>query len=160
VTGGLAALIERAALTVAAATLALALVAMGVQVVSRYVLGDSIIWAEELARYALIWSAMVGAAVAYRRGAHIGVTALLDALPPAARTVVARGVHLVCLAFALLVAWQGWALALRNFDRGQTSPALQIDIAWANLAVAAGALLLALAAAEALWRGQMPSSPE
>jgi TRAP-type transport system small permease protein len=155
---GLPAALERSGLVVTGAALAVALVAMAAQVVSRYGLGASIVWAEELARYALIWSTMVGSAVAYRRGAHVAMTALLDAAPPLLGRLVCRLCHAIALAFAALVVWQGWFLAMRNFQRGQLSPALQIEIGWIYLAVPAGAALIALAALEAVARGSATSS--
>jgi TRAP-type C4-dicarboxylate transport system permease small subunit len=152
----LAGVLERGGLAIAAATLAIALLAMVAQVVSRYVIGSSLIWAEELARYALIWSAMVGAAVAYRRLAHVGMSALLELLPDRPQRLAARLIHLLVLSFVLVVAYEGWFLALRNFARDQLSPALQVPIAWAYLAVPVGAFLIALAALEGLWRGRVP----
>src|ERR1035437_10938826 len=68
---------------IAGLTLSIALISMAAQVVARYLIGSSLIWSEELSRYALIWSAMVGSAVAYQRGAHIAVTVLVDLLPAA-----------------------------------------------------------------------------
>lgn len=155
---GLPEALERAGLVFTGAALTLALVAMAAQVVSRYGLGASIVWAEELARYALIWSAMVGSAVAYRRGALVAMTALLDAAPLLLRRLLFRLCHAIALAFALLVVWQGWFLAMRNFQRSQLSPALQIEIGWIYLAIPAGAALIALAAIEALARASETSS--
>lgn len=149
--------LERGGIAVAAASLGVALAAMIAQVISRYVVGSSLIWAEELARYALVWSTMVGAAVAYHRLAHVGMTALLDALPEGAQRLAARLIHGLVMAFALLVAWEGWFLTLRNFARDQLSPALQVPIAWAYLAIPVGALLIALAALDAFWRDRVPS---
>ncbi|MGD9598981.1 MAG: TRAP transporter small permease [Steroidobacteraceae bacterium] len=39
------------------------------QIVARYIFNAPPAWTEELARYAMIWSAMTGAAMAYYRGA-------------------------------------------------------------------------------------------
>jgi TRAP-type transport system small permease protein len=139
------------------AALAVALLAMAAQVISRYVLGASIVWAEELARYALIWSAMIGSAVAYRRGAHVAMIALVDLTPSLIRRLVYRLCHLMALTFSLMVVWQGWFLAMRNFRRSQLSPALQIDIGWIYLAIPAGAFLIALAALEAALRARETS---
>lgn len=57
-------LFERLAIFVSASTLLVALFSMAIQVIYRYVFNDSLVWSEEVARYALIWSAMIGAAVA------------------------------------------------------------------------------------------------
>jgi len=151
-------LISRLGAFLAALTLLLALGAMSAQVFFRYFVGDSIIWAEELARYALLWSAMIGAAVAYRQGAHVAVGAFWDLLPVGVVRHLWRLIHAIVIAFAALMAWEGLLLALRNFARHQLSPALQVEVAWIYLAVPVGGVLIALAAAEALWFGRRPAA--
>lgn len=152
------ALFERFAVFVAAATLTVALVAMAAQIVCRYVLGDSLVWSEEVACYALVWSSMVGAAVAYRQGGHVAITNLVERLPPSLQGIVARLVHLLVLGFALLIVWNGWQLSMRNFARHQLSAALQIEIAWIYLAIPAAGVLMAIAAIDAIVRGTRPSA--
>ena len=151
-------LIGRLGTFLAAGTLSLALGAMSAQVVFRYLIGDSIIWAEELARYSLVWSALIGAAVAYREGSHVAVSALWDLFPSGVVVYIWRLIHLIVIAFAAVMMWQGWFLSMRNFARQQLSPALQIDIAWIYLAVPFGGLLIAIAATEALWFGRRPAT--
>jgi TRAP-type C4-dicarboxylate transport system permease small subunit len=147
-------LFDRAVVSFAAGTLALALVVMTLQIVFRYGLNASLVWAEELARYALIWSAMVGTSVAYRRAELVGVTYLPDRLPPRWSARLLRAVDGIVLMFSIVLMREGWLLTLRNFDRNQLTPALQIPIAWANLAIPAGGLLLGVAALEALLAGR------
>ncbi|MFZ5781701.1 MAG: TRAP transporter small permease [Pseudomonadota bacterium] len=151
-------LFERLAVFVAATALFAALAVMAAQVVCRYLLGDSLVWSEEVARYALVWSSMIGAAVAYRQGGHVAITNLVERLPPTMQMVLARLVHFLILAFGCLVAWTGWTLAARNFARHQLSAALQIDIAWINLAIPAGGLLIAIAAVEAIVTATRPTA--
>ncbi|WP_421998596.1 TRAP transporter small permease [Reyranella sp.] len=151
-------LFERLAVFVAGAALALALGVMAAQVVCRYLLDDSLVWSEEVARYALVWSSMVGAAVAYRQGGHVAITNLVERLPARLRLAVSRVVHLLILGFGGLVAWTGWALSARNFARHQLSAALQIDIAWVNLAIPVGGALIAVAAIEAIVTAAKPSA--
>ena len=137
---------------IAGLTLSIALISMAAQVVARYLIGSSLIWSEELSRYALIWSAMVGSAVAYQRGAHIGVAVFVDLLPAALHGIADRLIHLIVITFAAFLFWQGSLLTFRNFERHQLTPALQIPIAWIYLAIPVGALLIALAALIAMWR--------
>ena len=151
-------LIDKVGTFVAAATLTLALVVMAAQVVARYVFSDSLIWSEEVARYALIWSSMVGAAVAYRQGAHVAVTDVVVRLPQALQALCVRVVHLLIFGFALVLAWQSWTLTLRSFARHEVTAALQVDIAWVQLALAVGGALIGIVALEALWRGRPLSS--
>jgi TRAP-type C4-dicarboxylate transport system permease small subunit len=150
--------IDRVGTFVAAATLTVALAVMAAQVVFRYFLSDSLIWSEEVARYALIWSSMIGAAVAYRHGSHVAVTDIVVRLPRALQALTVRVVHLLIFGFAALLGWQSWALTLRSFARHEVTAALQIDIAWVQLALATGAALIAVVALEAIWRGPPPSS--
>lgn len=151
-------LFKRLAVFLAAASLATALAVMGGQVVFRYLFNDSLIWAEEAARYALIWSSMIGAAVAYRQGAHVAITDLVKRLPAGLQGALARLVHLLVLGFSGLLVWHGWALALRNFARHQLSTALQVDIAWIQLAIPVGGVLMMVAALEAVATGKKPSA--
>lgn len=151
-------LIERVGFPIASVTLAIALVTMSAQVFFRYVIDDSIIWAEELARYALIWSTMIGAAVAYRRGAHVAVSVLWGLLPTGGVRFVWRAIHLIIIAFAGIVLWQGLGLTLRDFARHELTPALQIEIGWAYLAIPFGGALLALVAIEGIWFTRRPST--
>jgi TRAP-type C4-dicarboxylate transport system permease small subunit len=157
VTRALDLVVGRLCLWFAVAALAAAFGIVCAQVFARYVLNDSLIWAEELTRFALVWSTMVGSAAAYRRGEHIGITMVLERLRGRWRGLLVRAIHLFVLAFAVMVAWEGWQLALRNFARGQLTAATQIQIAWVYLALPIGAGLIALAAAEALWRGTAPT---
>ncbi len=150
-------LIGRICLWIAVAMLGAAFAVVCAQVFARYVLNDSLTWAEELTRFLVVWSTMIGSAAAYRRGEHIGITMMLESLHGAWRDLVIRAIHLIVLAFALMVAWEGWHLTMRNFARHQLAPALQIDIAWAYLALPIGGFLISLAAAEALWRGTAPT---
>lgn len=153
VTGALDFLFERVALFVTTACLALALAVMAAQVVFRYALGDSLAWAEEVARYALIWSSMVGAAVAYRHGSHVAVTDFVVRLPALVQAFLARGIHLLVLAFSVMLTWQSLALTLRTFTRNEVTVALEIPIAWVHLALPVSGVLLTLVALEAIWRG-------
>ena len=154
ISAGVDLLIGRACLAFAMSTLALALASVALQVVFRYGLNNSLLWAEELARYAIIWSTFVGAAVAYRQGAHVGLTVLGDALPQMPSRLLARAIHLVVLGFAGLVAWEGWFLFARVLARGEITNGLQTEIAWFYLAIPVGGALLVVAAAEGLVRGR------
>ena len=48
--------------------LVLMVLMIGLQVVARYILADPPAWTEEAARYAMVWSGLLGATVAFRGG--------------------------------------------------------------------------------------------
>ena len=57
-------------------------VLVSVQVFARYVLNNTPPWTEELCRYLFVWASFLGACVAMRRAAHLGVDSLVVRLPP------------------------------------------------------------------------------
>ena len=143
-------LVDRLCLGAAVAAVAAALFVVAAQVVFRYGLNDSLIWAEEFARFALIWSAFLGAPVAYRRGEHVGVTLLIENLPGFSARVLIFLTHILAIGFGAILAWEGWFLTMRVFARGEIANAMQVPIAWGYLAVPVGGLFLGLAAVAAL----------
>ena len=55
------------------ATVSLVVVIAFAQVVARYVVGQSLQWAEEVCKFGIIWMTFGGAAYSFRMGANIGV---------------------------------------------------------------------------------------
>jgi TRAP-type transport system small permease protein len=75
------------------------------QFFTRYVLGDSAGWTEEIARYLLIIVCFVGASMGVRRNTHIHVEFLYRWLPgPVARTL-STFVDIVRIAFLGYATW-------------------------------------------------------
>jgi TRAP-type C4-dicarboxylate transport system permease small subunit len=110
------------------------------QIIFRFVIFVPLPWSEELARYLMIWTGMVGSFVALREGRHIGVTMVVDRLPPRAATCVSIFVQAATILFLAVVAQQGLALTLVNLN--QLSPAMRIPMFYPYLAVPLGAALM------------------
>lgn len=53
-----------------------------VQVLSRAAFDFTLDWAEELARFMLVWTVLLVAPFAYRSGAKVAIGSLVEALPP------------------------------------------------------------------------------
>ncbi len=114
---------------------------VALQVVCRYLFNNSLFWSEEVARYLLVWLTFLGAAAAYYRGAHPGIDVLSSYLGPGLRRGKAVAVHLVCLAFFLVMIWQGAVFS--HFVRLQTSPSLALPMWLVVLAIPLGGAVLA-----------------
>jgi TRAP-type C4-dicarboxylate transport system permease small subunit len=110
------------------------------QIIFRFVIFIPLPWSEELARYLMIWTGMVGSFVALREGRHIGVTMVVDRLPPRAATGVSVFVQAASILFLVILAKQGFALTLVNLS--QLSPAMRIPMFYPYLAVPVGAALM------------------
>ena len=52
-----------------------------IQVINRNTVQLSFTWGEELARYCMVWLTFIGISAGVKQGSHIGVDALLNALP-------------------------------------------------------------------------------
>lgn len=70
--------------------------------------GAALFWVDELAIYAMVWMAFLGASIAIARRSSVAVTLLADALAPRARAIVSSLIDLTVLAFALLLLWLTW----------------------------------------------------
>lgn len=109
-------------------------------VVLRYTTGDSIVWAEEVARHLMIWVTFLGAGLVLRFGGHVAIDNLHQAVSTRAarwlRTVVAVGIGIFCLVmiyFSILYVWA---------TRFQTTAATDIPISFIYLAMPVGFLLM------------------
>ncbi|GHF38446.1 TRAP transporter small permease [Seohaeicola zhoushanensis] len=109
--------------------MALIVAVMIAQVFYRYVLGGSLIWAEELCRYLLIWQTFLVLGLAYSRGEFVSLDFLPSSLAPRGRWILRAVMAVPVIIFLIVLAWYGYDFASR-FDR-QTIPA--IDFIWTSL---------------------------
>ncbi len=110
------------------------------QVLFRYVINDSIPWAEEFSRYALLWSVLLGAAAVSDQDRHLRVDVLDRYVGLRARRVLRVLVHLLSIAFLAILCWQGLALVGRVTLAH--SPALQAPMSLVYAAMPIGAALM------------------
>src|SRR3954471_13062942 len=57
-------------------------------VIGRYVFHTPLIWSDELASILFLWLAMLGSAVAFEKGEHMRMTAVVGKLSPTTRAFV------------------------------------------------------------------------
>src|SRR2546423_506890 len=95
--------------------IALCLAAMVVlvfsNVVLRYVFNSGIAMSEELSRWLLVWLTFLGAIVALRQHAHLGVDTLVRALPPRGRFICFMLSYLLMLYADALLTLGSWKQA-------------------------------------------------
>ena len=77
------------------------------QVIARYFLHAPLSWSEELARFLLMWLAMLSAAYAFRTKSHFALRIIVKQFSTDARFRVSIAVHLITTAFFLLILYQG-----------------------------------------------------
>lgn len=138
---------ERILITVALLTMATVLFA---QVVMRYFLRSPFVWSEELARYILVWTAIVGVSLAVRERRNISVDFLPMIVGEKSHRVFAIIAHLSVLAFSWIMITASIPLIERLAAMGQTSPALGIPMWIVYAAIPVGFALTMLRTIQAL----------
>ncbi|MFL0465316.1 TRAP transporter small permease [Virgibacillus pantothenticus] len=127
--------IEEYLLVILSATMVLVIF---LQVVMRYVLGSSLSWSEELARYCFIWSVYIGISYGVKRKRHISVDVLLVMLKERGRLILTILTNCLFIIFATIIIYYGADITIRLLSWGQDSPALQIPMGVVYLAAPVG----------------------
>lgn len=111
-------------------------------VFTRYVLGTGSQWPEPIAILLMMVFTFVGAAAAYRAGAHIAVTMFTDPLPAPLQHLAALVVDALMVVASLFVAWYGTRLCLETMGQSVAElPWLPVGVTYAPLPLG-GALTL------------------
>ncbi|MFB4165363.1 TRAP transporter small permease [Alteribacillus sp. JSM 102045] len=119
-------------------------VVITLQVFMRYVLGNSLSWSEELARYCFIWLVYIGISYGVKKQRHIKVDVLLVLLKEKGKLVLGIVANLFFLAFAGFVIIFGYGVVEQLAGFGQTSPSLKIPMALVYAATPVGMGLTAI----------------
>ena len=94
-------------------------------VVARYVFSASFSFSEEITTYLFVLLSLIGSAVAARRKAHLGFTALLDMAPPRIRRMISMVSFGLATVFSCALFWYGLKMVASQFSRHQVTAGLQ-----------------------------------
>jgi len=134
----------------AAALLVAEVVLLGASTTARYVFGNPFAWSDELATLIFIWLAVLGAAVALRRGEHMRLTYFVRDMSQRKRVwldSVATMLVVAVLAALVMPAWEHYD----SLSDG-LSPVMQISEGYRGAAVAVGVVLMLVTAIQNLLR--------
>ena len=109
-------------------------------VVLRYTTGDSIVWAEEVARHLMIWGTVLGAGLVLRFGGHVAIDNFHRAIGTRGGQAVRVFIVLAIAAFCGVMIWH--SIAYTKIMRFQTTPATGISFAYIYAAIPVGFSLL------------------
>ena len=124
-----------------AAGFAALILTVGLQVLARNVLKIPIIWTGDVAQLLFGWLIFLGAACAYRRGAHYTVDLLPEAWDAGRRMLDLLGFALALVVIHVLIV-HGWTLA--EIRRSGTVQSLGISRFWMFLPIPVSGALMAL----------------
>ena len=111
-------------------------------VISRYVFHQPLGWSDELASILFLWLAMLGSIVAFQRGEHMRMTAMVGKLKPGQRALLDLVAIAAGVAFLSFVVHPAYEFAAD--EAFVTTPAMGIPNAWraAALPIGFGLMLL------------------
>jgi TRAP-type C4-dicarboxylate transport system permease small subunit len=137
--------IENVLLFTCSALLVLLTLSVFLEVVIRYVLNAPLSWTEEIARFALVWFAMLASVVAARRGVHFAFRWGMKPFPESVRWPVRQAVNVLVIIFLAFLVVQG--IGTLDVVSNQTAMATEIDmrIPYAAIPVGMGLVMVVYA---------------
>lgn len=126
---------------------------MGIQVFSRYILGASLSWTEEITRYLFIWSAFLSVSLCTKKCISIKIDQFIKLFPKRGKSlwkVLNLAVEFIFFVYLIPYAY----LYLKaTVESGQTSPACGIPMYYVQAAPLVSFVLTALRIAQR-WLGE------
>lgn len=123
-----------------------------IEVVRRFVLSYSSIWGEEIARYAFIYLAWVGASIAVRDRAHIRIDVIMNYVGARAKALIYLLGDFCTLGLAILALYTAVESMEVSIKFGSVTHGLRISLAWFLFAVPLGFTLMSFRLCQSIWR--------
>lgn len=118
------------------------------QVFCRFVLNNSIPWAEELCRYLFVWMVFIGAGLGILHRRHIMIDIVPNLIPRAFKKYYTAALDLIVFVFTLLLIYTGYVFAVRGMR--QFSPAMQIPMGYIFSGIVVGGAIMCINSVRAL----------
>lgn len=99
------------------------------QVINRNIVHAGISWFEELARYCMVYMALLAAEAGLRDGTQISITAITDRLKGVAALVTRAIAKLVVIVFSGVCFLYSFTILQTQMASGQISPGLKLPMA-------------------------------
>lgn len=120
------------------------------QVFTRYVLKDPSTLTEEILRYMLVWTTMVGGAYAYGRRKHLAINMLTKKFSLRGQTVMDIVVQAIVILFCSVVMIAG-DMNLVQTTWNQISSALHLPMPYVYASILVGGILMVFYALIFIW---------
>ncbi len=111
---------------------------------SRYFFNTSILWGEEVSKYAMIYGVMFAMPLCYLEGLHIKFSVLDSVRSRLFQKLLEVIVDLSVLASSIILTWSGYQFVLRR--GGIESPGIGLSMSYFQSALVVGGVCLFIAA--------------
>ena len=112
------------------------------QIVFRYVLNDSLIWTEEVAKTMMVWAAFLVAPWAYRVSANVSIDMFVDALSARLRLLLHLALNLLVIWIVTVFLLESFGFWQRGFSIRTASLPMQMGWFYSVVPFAFAAMLL------------------
>jgi TRAP-type C4-dicarboxylate transport system permease small subunit len=119
-------------------------VIMGIQVFSRFALGQSLSWTEELTRYLFIWAGFISVSYCTKRCISIKIEQFVARFSRRTKAILKVVNHTIELAFFFYMIPFAFSYMMSAVESGQVSPALGIPMYYIQAAPFVSFVLVAI----------------
>ena len=124
---------------------------LGIQIVFRFILNNSLTWSEELARFMFIWSTFLSIGFCLREGISLKIDTLISLFPKKVQAIILLLSDIIMMAFFLYLLPSAWEFAYTSVRNGQTSAACGIPMYFVQGSLMIGFALAAVRAGQGGW---------
>jgi TRAP-type C4-dicarboxylate transport system permease small subunit len=129
---------------VCALILAVLIVDIWIGVFGRYVFELPVTWAEELARYLMIWAALLAVSCGVARREHVAVTALLHRIPIDKRRWIDVAIDALAFAFFAFLCYFGIGMTQQGSTQYATIFEMTMTIPFASVPISSALVCVQL----------------
>lgn len=108
-------------------------IVVGIKIVARYIAIYPMPWTEEIAKFLLTWSVLLGVSIAFKKGELVASTYLLTKLPDSVVFWLFGLIQLVVFTLLVVFMAEGWSYAATG--RAAVSPMLRIPLFYSYVVV-------------------------
>lgn len=113
-------------------------IAMGMQIIARFVFNSPLSWSEELSRFMFVWSGFVSISYCLKKGIAIRIEQVRDFFPEKIKTVFNLIVWVILLAYFVYMIPNAYDFFYQAVKTGQKAPAMQIPMSLIYVAPVSG----------------------
>ena len=127
-----------------AGLLAILVIDIWIGVFGRYVFELPVTWSEELARYLMIWAALLAVSCGVARREHVAVTALLHRVPVPVRRWIDVAIDALAFAFFAFLFYYGIDMARQGATQYATIFDMTMAVPFASVSVSSALVCIQL----------------
>lgn len=113
-------------------------------VIFRFVLSGGFSWSNELVQILFFWTTLLGSAIAFREGSHMGMGLLDNILPEKAKSVLHIFISVACIVYLVVLGTQGGITTLKQMASGQVSASVGTPEWLVTIAIPIGCVFSAI----------------